>query len=182
MEPVRMLELKTCRCRYRATGNSTTEEVQTFKQLTISLFTLLSSQGDWESESQRVSICSAWAVLSKLSHSISNGVYAAGNIWRNATSANATEIWRHMILNSKTRFQLILPVDSHVTENLTGHRMHAAGTQICQINHWNNSFQNMYGMNRQQLTVWPGKLIFPAKRSIFAYSYHTYSESYFSSR
>ena len=37
-----MLELKTCRCRYRATGNSTTEEVQTFKQLAISLFTLLS--------------------------------------------------------------------------------------------------------------------------------------------
>ena len=37
-----MLELKTCQCRYRAAGNSTTEEVQTFKQLAISLFTLLS--------------------------------------------------------------------------------------------------------------------------------------------
>ena len=58
-----------------------------------------------------------------------------------------------MILNSKTRFQLILPVDSHVTENLTGHRMHAAGTQICQINRWNNSFQNLYGMDRPQLTA-----------------------------
>ena len=42
MEPVRMLELKTCQCRYRATSNSTTEEVQTFQQLAISLFTLLS--------------------------------------------------------------------------------------------------------------------------------------------
>ena len=42
MEPVRMLELKTCQCRYRAAGNCTTEEVQTFKQLAISLFTLLS--------------------------------------------------------------------------------------------------------------------------------------------
>ena len=38
MEPVRMLELKTCQCRYCATGNSTTEEVQTFKQLAISFF------------------------------------------------------------------------------------------------------------------------------------------------
>ena len=37
-----MLELKTCQCRYRATGNSTTEEVQTFKQLATSLFILLS--------------------------------------------------------------------------------------------------------------------------------------------
>ena len=35
-----MLEL--CQCRYHATGNSTTEEMQTFKQLAISLFTLLS--------------------------------------------------------------------------------------------------------------------------------------------
>ena len=46
-----------------------------------------------------------------------------------------------------TRFQLILPVDSqNVTKNLTGHRMHVAGPQICQINRWNKSFQNMYGM------------------------------------
>ena len=45
------------------------------------------------------------------------------------------------------RFQLILPVDSHnVTKNLTGHRMHVAGPQICQFYHWNNNFQNMYGM------------------------------------
>ena len=38
---------------------------------------------------------------------------------------------------------------------------------ICQINCWNNIFQNMYGMNRQKLTVWPGKSIFcktPQKR------------------
>ena len=45
----------------------------------------------------------------------------------------------------KTRFQLILPVDSrNVTKNLTGQRM--TGPQIYQINHENNSFQNMYGM------------------------------------
>ena len=60
----------------------------------------------------------------------------------------------------KTRFQLILPVDSqNITTNRTGHRMHVEGTQICQINSWNNSFQNMYGMNRQKLTVRPGKSI-----------------------
>ena len=41
-----------------------------------------------------------------------------------------------------TRFQLILPVDSHnITKDLTGHRMHVAGPQICQINRWNNNFQ-----------------------------------------
>ena len=40
-------------------------------------------------------------------------------------------------------FQLILSVDSH---NLTGYKMHIAVPQICQINRWNNSFQNMYGM------------------------------------
>ena len=34
-----------------------------------------------------------------------------------------------------TRFQLVLPVDSqNVTKNLMGHRMRAAGPQICQIN------------------------------------------------
>ena len=45
----------------------------------------------------------------------------------------------------KTRYQLILPVDSrNVTKNLTGHRM--TGPQIYQINHEDNSFQNMYGM------------------------------------
>ena len=59
-----------------------------------------------------------------------------------------------------TRFQLILPVDSHnVMKNRTGQRMHVEGPQICQIKSWNNSFQNMYGMNRQTLTVWPGKSI-----------------------
>ena len=56
--------------------------------------------------------------------------------------------------------KLILPVQSqNVTKNRTDHRMHVEGPQICQINRWNNSFQNMYGMNRQQLTVWPGKSI-----------------------
>ena len=46
-----------------------------------------------------------------------------------------------------TRFQLILPVDSqNVTKNRTGHRMHVVSPQICQINCWNNSFQNIYGM------------------------------------
>ena len=59
-----------------------------------------------------------------------------------------------------TRFQLILPVDSHnATKNRTDHRMHVEGPQICQIDRWNNSFQNVYGMNRKKLTVWPGKLI-----------------------
>ena len=44
-----------------------------------------------------------------------------------------------------TRCQLIPPVDfQNVTKNLTGHRMHVAGPQICQNNRWNNSFQNMY--------------------------------------
>ena len=68
------------------------------------------------------------------------------------------------------RFRLILPVDSqNVTKNLTGHRMHVAGPQIYQINRWNNSFQSMYGMNRQQLTVWPGKLISCTKKNTFSY-------------
>ena len=50
--------------------------------------------------------------------------------------------WTHT-----TRFQLILPVDSqNVTKNRTGHRMHVEGLQIDQINLWNNSYQNMYGM------------------------------------
>ena len=59
-----------------------------------------------------------------------------------------------------TRFQLILPVQSqNVTKNRTDHRMHVEGIQICQINGWNNSFQNMCSINRQKLTVWPGKSI-----------------------
>ena len=63
----------------------------------------------------------------------------------------------HCLL-SKTRFQLILPVQSHnVTKNQTDHRMHIEGPQMCQINCWNNSFQDMYGMNRQKLTACPGK-------------------------
>ena len=50
--------------------------------------------------------------------------------------------------------QLILPVQSqNVTKNRTDHRMHVEGPQICQIIHWNNSFQNIYGINRGQLAV-----------------------------
>ena len=53
-----------------------------------------------------------------------------------------------------TRFQLILLVQSqNVTKNQTDHRMHVQGIQICQIYGWNNSFQNMYSMNRLNLTV-----------------------------
>ena len=79
----------------------------------------------------------------------------------------------------KTRFQLILPVDSqNITTNRTGHRMHVEGTQICQINSWNNSFQNMYGMNRQKLTVRPGKSILcqktPQKTAIFVCKNRSY--------
>ena len=57
-------------------------------------------------------------------------------------------------------FSYLLPVQSqNVTKNRTDHRMHVESPQICQIKRWNNSFQNVYGMNRQQLTVWPGKSI-----------------------
>ena len=74
--------------------------------------------------------------------------------------------WVLTKLSNRTRFQLILQVDSqNVTKNRTDHRMHVKGPQICQINRWNNSFQNMYGMNRQQLTVWPGKLILCKKNT-----------------
>ena len=51
------------------------------------------------------------------------------------------------VVSSTTRFQLILPVDSHnVTKNLTGHKMHIEGPQTYHINRQTNSFQNMYGM------------------------------------
>ena len=68
-----------------------------------------------------------------------------------------------------TRSQLILSVQSqkNVTKNRTDHRKHVEGPQICQINRWNKSFQNMYGMNRQQLTVWPGKSILCQKTPHF---------------
>ena len=43
-----------------------------------------------------------------------------------------------------TRFQVILPVGNHnVTKNLTGQRMHVAGSEIYQMNRHTNSFQNM---------------------------------------
>ena len=45
--------------------------------------------------------------------------------------------------------------------------MHVEGIQMCQINRWNNSFQNMYGMKRQQLIVWPGKSILCKKTPHF---------------
>ena len=67
-----------------------------------------------------------------------------------------------------TGFQLILPIDSqNITKNRTDHRMHVEGPQICQINRWNNNYQNMNGMNRQQLTVWPGKSILCKKNTSF---------------
>ena len=37
-----------------------------------------------------------------------------------------------------------------------------------QIYRWNNSLQNMNGMNRQQLTVWPGKSILCNKNTSFS--------------
>ena len=68
-----------------------------------------------------------------------------------------------------TRFQLKLPVESQtVTKNRTDHKMHIEGIQICQISRWNNSFQNMYGMYRQQLTVWPEKSILCQKNTSFS--------------
>ena len=50
-----------------------------------------------------------------------------------------------------TRFQLILPVADHnVTKNLTGHRMHIAGSQIyqikCQTNTQTNSEKSVKGV------------------------------------
>ena len=67
-----------------------------------------------------------------------------------------------------TRFQLILPIDSqNITKNRTDHRMRVEGPQICQINRWNNNYQNMNCMNRQQLTVWPGKSILCKKNTSF---------------
>ena len=66
-----------------------------------------------------------------------------------------------------TRFQLILPVQSqNFTKNRTFHRMHVEGIQICQINGWNNSFQNMCSINRQKLSVWPGKSILCKKKHL----------------
>ena len=38
-------------------------------------------------------------------------------------------------------------------KNRTDHRVHEEGIQICQINSGSDSFQNMYSMNRQKLTV-----------------------------
>jgi len=70
-----------------------------------------------------------------------------------------------------TRFQLILPVDSqNVTKNRTDHRMHVEGLQICQINRWNSSFQNMYGMLQAKIDRLDRKIDFvQEKHLIFAY-------------
>ena len=66
----------------------------------------------------------------------------------------------------RTRFQITLPVHSqNVIKNRTDHRMHVGGIQICQITGWNKSFQNMYSMNRQKLTIRPGKSILCKKNT-----------------
>ena len=77
-----------------------------------------------------------------------------------------------------TRFQLILPVDSHnVTKNLTGQWMHVAGPQICQINCWNNSFQNMYGMLKAKIDRLAKKIEFCAKKKHLKNGYFCVHES-----
>ena len=65
-----------------------------------------------------------------------------------------------------TRFQLILSVDSqNVAKSRTGHRMHVGGPQICQINRWNNSFQNMYGMLKTTIDRFARKIDFVQKNT-----------------
>ena len=52
---------------------------------------------------------------------------ALHHFWQNTNNESIAP----QLKMSMTRFQLILPVDSHkVTKNLTGHRMHVAGPQI----------------------------------------------------
>ena len=64
-----------------------------------------------------------------------------------------------MSLNT-TRFQLILPVDSHnVTKNLTGQRMHVEGPQIYQMNHQTNSFKNMCDMLQAEVDRLAGNIL-----------------------
>ena len=48
------------------------------------------------------------------------------------------------------------------------HRMHVEGPQICQINHWNNSFQNMYGRNTQKIDRLARKIDFVPKNISFS--------------
>ena len=51
-----------------------------------------------------------------------------------------------------TRGQLMMQVPNHnVTKNLTGHRMHVAGSQIYQMNCQINSFQNMCDMLKAKI-------------------------------
>ena len=50
----------------------------------------------------------------------------------------------------RTRFQLILSVDSHnVTKNLTGHRMHVEGPQVYQMNRQTNMTYDVGGRRHQ---------------------------------
>ena len=65
----------------------------------------------------------------------------------------------------RIKFQLILPVDSqNVTKNKTDRVMHVEVPQICQINHWNNSFQNIYGMPKATIDCLARKIDFVQKK------------------
>ena len=67
-----------------------------------------------------------------------------------------------MFQQRKTRFQLILPVDSqNVTKNRTDQRMQVKVIQICQINCWDNSFQSFYGTRPKPSyrTVRPSRIV-----------------------
>ena len=88
--------------------------------------------------------------------------------WTKVSALNfKTQAWAQVAFLFTTRFQLILPAQSqNVTQNRTDHRMHIMGIQICQINGWNNSFQNMCSINRQKLSVWPGKSILCKKKHL----------------
>ena len=48
--------------------------------------------------------------------------------------------------------------------------MHVEGPQICQINRWNNSFKNMYGMLQAPIDRFARKIDFVQKKHlIFAF-------------
>ena len=75
-------------------------------------------------------------------------------------------IWRfHFYLKYKEN---VRPLISFAKNPTHPHTHLVKGPQISQTNRWNNSFQNMYIMNRQQLTVWPGKSIFCQKNTSFS--------------
>ena len=74
------------------------------------------------------------------------GNNSGSNLLRGSSAIRAGLLWFMWI-------QLMLPVYSqNITKNRTGHRMHVEGIQICQINGWNNSFQNNYSMKGKS---WP---------------------------